>query len=110
VLPQTPTSEWLALLGEEAGEESSAAELHSQLVHTLGNLTLTAYNVELSNHPFERKQDLFKKSGLELNRTIAEVPRWGRTEILQRADELATRAATIWPGPVAGGPRADDRP
>jgi alkylated DNA nucleotide flippase Atl1 len=102
VLPQTPTSEWLALLGEEAGEESSAAELHSQLVHTLGNLTLTAYNVELSNHPFERKQDLFKKSGLELNRTIAEVPRWGRTEILQRADELATRAATIWPGPVAG--------
>jgi alkylated DNA nucleotide flippase Atl1 len=71
-------------------------------VHTLGNLTLTAYNVELSNHPFERKQDLFKKSGLELNRAIAEAPRWGRTEILQRADELAARAATIWPGPVAG--------
>jgi alkylated DNA nucleotide flippase Atl1 len=102
VLPQTPTTEWLELLAEDAGEESSAEELHSQLVHTLGNLTLTAYNVELSNHPFERKQDLFKKSGLELNRAIAEAPRWGRTEILQRADELAARAATIWPGPVAG--------
>lgn len=103
VLPQSPPKEWLDMLAEDADEELSAEELHQQLVHTLGNLTLTAYNVELSNHPFERKQQLFARSHLELNRPIAKAPRWGQAEILQRADELASRALQIWPGPIAGG-------
>jgi alkylated DNA nucleotide flippase Atl1 len=103
ILPQTPTKEWLDVLTAEAGDELSPEELHQQLVHTLGNLTLTGYNVELSNHPFERKQELFAKSHLELNRIIAETPRWGRTEILHRADDLARRAIDIWPGPLTGG-------
>ncbi len=103
ILPQSPTKEWLDMLAEEAGPDLQPEELHQQLVHTLGNLTLTAYNVELSNHPFQRKQELFAKSHLEMNRPVAEAPRWGQAEILQRADELATRAVRIWPGPVVGG-------
>jgi alkylated DNA nucleotide flippase Atl1 len=103
VLPQSPTKEWLDMLAEEADEDLSSEELHQQLVHTLGNLTLTAYNVELSNHPFERKQQLFARSHLELNRSIAKAPRWGRAEILQRADELASQSVDIWPGPITGG-------
>ncbi len=103
VLPQRPTKEWLDILAAEAGEELSPEELHQELVHTLGNLTLTAYNVELSNHPFDRKQELFAKSHLQLNHVIAEAPGWGRNQILDRADDLADRAIKIWPGPLAGG-------
>jgi alkylated DNA nucleotide flippase Atl1 len=103
ILPQSPTKEWLDMLAEEAGPDLQPEELHQQLVHTLGNLTLTAYNAELSNHPFERKQELFAQSRLAMNRPVAEAPRWGQAEILQRADDLALRAVRIWPEPLIGG-------
>jgi alkylated DNA nucleotide flippase Atl1 len=103
ILPQSPTREWLEMLAEEAGPDLQPEELHQQLVHTLGNLTLTAYNAELSNHPFERKQELFAQSRLAMNRPVAEAPRWGQAEILQRADDLALRAVRIWPEPLIGG-------
>ena len=103
ILPQSPTKEWLDMLAEEAGPDLQPEELHQQLVHTLGNLTLTAYNAELSNHPFERKQELFAQSRLAMNRPVAEAPRWGQAEILQRADDLAVRAVRIWPEPLIGG-------
>jgi alkylated DNA nucleotide flippase Atl1 len=102
VMPQTPTPEWLQLLAEQAGPEETSEDVHRRFLHTLGNLTLTAYNVELSNSPFQRKQDLLKKSNLELNKRIAGTDRWGVPEILARADELADRAVVIWPPPVAG--------
>jgi alkylated DNA nucleotide flippase Atl1 len=103
ILPQSPTKEWLDMLAEEAGPDLQPEELHQQLVHTLGNLTLTAYNAELSNHPFQRKRELLATSRLEMNRPVAEALRWGQAEILQRADDLAARAVQIWPGPVTGG-------
>lgn len=110
VLPQTPGDEWLAVLAEEAeqaGDGESAEELHARLRHTLGNLTLTAHNAELSNHPFTRKQDLLDASHLELNRRIAATDRWGAREILARADELADRAVQLWPAPLRGVGRAE---
>jgi hypothetical protein len=63
-------------------------------VHTLGNLTLTAFNGTLSNNPFERKRQIYGASHLELNRALAEQDAWGRDEILARADELAAMDAT----------------
>jgi Protein of unknown function (DUF1524) len=38
------------MLGEEW------EQIHDALLHTLGNLTLTGYNMELSNSPFETKR------------------------------------------------------
>jgi alkylated DNA nucleotide flippase Atl1 len=70
-------------------------------------LTLTAVNSELSNHPFERKQDLLQGSHLEMNRRIAATERWGAQEIRARADELADRAITLWPAPLRGVGRAE---
>src|SRR5690606_27708635 len=107
VMPQSPGDEWLRVLGEEADEGETAEELHARFQHTLGNLTLTAVNSELSNHPFERKQDLLHSSHLEMNRRIAATERWGVREILARADELADRAIALWPAPLRGVGRAE---
>jgi alkylated DNA nucleotide flippase Atl1 len=99
VLPQTLSDEWRAHLAE-LGQE--ADEVHQTLVHTLGNLTLTAFNGTLSNNPFERKKQIYSGSHLELNRALAENEAWGRDEILARADELADQAIAIWPSPLPG--------
>ncbi|MEU5184568.1 GmrSD restriction endonuclease domain-containing protein [Streptomyces longwoodensis] len=107
VMPQTPDDAWLRALAEEAGPEETAEELHARYQHTLGNLTLTAVNAELSNHPFERKQDLLRCSHLEMNRRIAATERWGVREILARADDLADHAIALWPAPLRGMGRAE---
>ncbi|MFI2238459.1 GmrSD restriction endonuclease domain-containing protein [Streptomyces chrestomyceticus] len=110
VLPQRPGQEWLDMLAEDAEEGERAEELHEALVHTLGNLTLSGENTRLSNHPYERKQQILDQSALRMNREIATADRWGRPEILARADRLAERAVRIWPGPLAGEQaRADER-
>lgn len=107
ILPQTPSAEWLAALAETARPGEDAAELHERLLHTLGNLTLTAQNAKLSNHPFDRKKNLFDHSHLELNRLIAETPAWGVAEIEARGRELASRAIKLWPAPLSGITRVE---
>jgi alkylated DNA nucleotide flippase Atl1 len=103
VLPQTPTGEWLKILADEVTEEAGPKELHDLLVHTLGNLTLTAENAKLSNNPFQRKQDILHASALQMNREIADASSWGKAQILQRAERLSERVIRIWPGPAADG-------
>ncbi|MFJ8779208.1 DUF1524 domain-containing protein, partial [Streptomyces sp. NPDC102476] len=107
VMPQSPGDEWLQMLGEDVAAGERVEDLHSGLQHTLGNLTLTAVNSELSNHPFERKQGLLQGSHLEMNRRIAATERWGAKEILARADELTDRAVALWPAPLRGVGRAE---
>ncbi|MGV9558841.1 GmrSD restriction endonuclease domain-containing protein [Streptomyces sp. NPDC003522] len=107
VMPQSPGDEWLRVLSEEVADDETTEELHARFQHTLGNLTLTAVNAELSNHPFERKQDLLGGSHLEMNRRIAATEGWGVREILARADELADRAIALWPAPLRGVGRAE---
>ncbi|MEV4680697.1 GmrSD restriction endonuclease domain-containing protein [Streptomyces kurssanovii] len=102
VLPQRPAQAWFDLLADEAEEGQSPQELHDLLVHTLGNLTLTGDNSKLSNHPFQRKQQILDSSALRMNLEIASSERWGKAEIMARADRLAERATILWPGPVGG--------
>ncbi len=99
VMPQTITDEWRAAL-LEAGDDPD--RVHEELLHTLGNLTVTAYNGQLSNHPFERKKQILEGSHLELNKTISPEETWASGQIHARADELANRAISIWPGPIPG--------
>ncbi|WP_062428455.1 GmrSD restriction endonuclease domain-containing protein [Herbidospora daliensis] len=94
VLPQTLTPAWRAELAAQDPEG-----LHSGLVHTLGNLTLSGYNSELSNHSFAVKRAALGQSGLVMNQEIAANPTWGEPEIRARAGLLADRAIEIWPGP-----------
>ena len=96
VMPQTLSAEWIVELSEL---DSDPERTHRELVHTLGNLTLTGYNAELSNNPFERKQQIYGDSHLSLNKSLQQQTRWGRSEITKRAEELADVAIAIWPAP-----------
>ncbi|MFE7773734.1 DUF262 domain-containing protein [Streptomyces sp. NPDC057445] len=102
VLPQRPAPAWFDLLAEETEPNQTPQELHDLLVHTLGNLTLSGDNAKLSNHPFERKQQILDSSALRMNLEIASAQRWGKAQILERADRLANRAVELWPGPIGG--------
>ena len=66
VLPQTLNQEWKDELG------SQADEIHSSLLNTFGNLTLTGYNPELSNLPFLDKKAMLENTHIELNHWIRE--------------------------------------
>lgn len=99
ILPQTLSAEWRQHL-QELGQDPD--EVRDELVHTLGNLTLTGINAQLSNNPFQRKQELYANSHLELNRDLPEQPAWGRNQILARAEALAERVIALWPGPLPG--------
>ena len=91
VMPQTLTPWWREHLGENCDET------HAVLLHTLGNLTLTGYNGELTNDTFPAKRKILLASHLELNGEFAELQRWTEAEIKLRAARLADRALGIWP-------------
>ena len=96
VMPQSLTAEWTRMLGRDA------EETHDELLHTLGNLTLTGYNAELSNLPFATKRERYAASHIELNKWFTGIDVWNREAIERRATALAERAIQVWPwfGPV----------
>jgi hypothetical protein len=102
VLPQTLSSAWRKDL--EAWGDPDASDTWESLRHTAGNLTLTAYNSELSNMRFSAPADAIDKYRwydtrlkLELTKSILKHDRWTRDEIENRSRWLATIAAQIWP-------------
>jgi uncharacterized protein with ParB-like and HNH nuclease domain/predicted transport protein len=105
IMPQNPklSAEWQADLGE------NWKEIQAKYLHTIGNLTLTAYNSEYSDRPFKDKRDMeggFQVSPLYLNRNLAHLEQWDETAIKDRAAELAFWATQIWPYPqVAAQPQ-----
>jgi len=100
ILPQTLTPEWRAELEVDLAEDETVELVHDQVVHSLGNLTLTGYNSELSNRPFPAKQEDFRRSSFTaLNRLVLDASRWGRSEIAARSDWFADRIIEQWLGP-----------
>lgn len=90
IMPQTLTNWWQDHLGEDWQAD------HELYLNTLGNLTLTAYNPELSNDPFPKKKLHFAKSHLELNKSFQNITLWNREAIEARSKMLADSALTIW--------------
>ncbi|MFO0894787.1 MAG: DUF262 domain-containing protein [Phycisphaerales bacterium] len=93
VLPQTLSGAWVEALGSEA------ERIQADWLHSPGNLTLSAYNQELWNHPFEKKRARYGDSNIVLTRELASFDRWGEEEIRSRGRALAREAARIWIGP-----------
>jgi hypothetical protein len=92
IMPQTLTDEWRAMLGANANEQ------HEKWLHTLGNLTLTAYNPELSNKPFAEKLTyLSEKSSFALNQYFRHISAWNASEIQRRGQYLSEIAVQVWP-------------
>ena len=90
VMPQTLSEWWQEHLGEYWDET------HELYLHTIGNLTLTAYNTELSNDDFHTKKGTLNESHLDLNKYFSDIPQWTRTEIEARAETLAKKVLEIW--------------
>jgi hypothetical protein len=93
IMPQNLNSHWRQELGDEA------ARIHSEWLHTPGNLTLTGYNPELSDRPFSTKREQYANSNIVLTRNISSQPQWTEAEIEERGKELAERATRIWISP-----------
>ena len=68
IMPQTLSAEWMVELSANGHDPQ---EIFDRLGHTLGNLTLTAWNSKLSNQLFERKQEILSNSELKLNEPLA---------------------------------------
>lgn len=76
--------------------------IHETWLHTLGNLTLTGYNSELSDRSFREKRDMeggFRDSPIRMNQGLGRLERWDEQAILERAAELAKKAVAVWPSP-----------
>lgn len=90
VMPQTLSEWWQEHLGEDW------QEVYDLNLHCIGNLTLTAYNSEMSNAPFNDKKSIYFDSHLELNKYFSEIGKWRKHEILHRSEHLANKAIDIW--------------
>lgn len=95
IMPQTLTNEWKNKLG------INWRDTHSKYLHTLGNLSLTGKNTELSNNTFEEKQQIdYKTSKLKLNFKLDGLTVWNEEKILERAKDLIKNANDIWIYPI----------
>ncbi|MGN8328887.1 GmrSD restriction endonuclease domain-containing protein [Helicobacter pylori] len=99
IMPQKLTEEWERDLGQDH------ERIHTQYLHTIGNLTLTGYNSEYSNKSFQEKQGMeggFKDSPLRLNQGLRDrgLESFGEKEIKKRASDLADWALKIWTYPI----------
>ena len=105
IMPQNsnPRDEWKTMLGP------NWKEVQKTYLHTIGNLTLTAYNSEMSDKPFidpsdpfNSKMDMtggFKESALRLNAYLVKLTEWNEQHIKERAKQLADKAEQIWEYP-----------
>jgi len=102
---------WIDMVAD--GNHESAKEIQSEYVHLIGNLTLSAYNSNLSNRAFKDKQNLFTrkvgneelkigyKNGLSLNNfsfkvndketNLANIESWTKESIKSRTDAMVIK-------------------
>lgn len=95
IMPQALSDEWRADLGV-----ANADDIHERWLDTIGNLTLTGYNSELSNEPFAKKRVLLQDSHFELNKDIASCEIWSEDSMRNRALQLFEVAKESWRRPV----------
>ena len=85
---------WVAMIAK--GDKILVQQYRANYVHTLGNLTLTGYNQNLSNMPFEQKKDRMSKdkkyigyrNGLYLNSDVVNQSEWTVKKITDRTAKM----------------------
>ena len=84
------SAEWREMLGDEC------ERVYDELLNTLGNLTLTAYNPELSDAPFaEKKAHLkggFDQDYLVISKELHDLDVWNKGAVFARARRLTMHA------------------
>lgn len=81
IMPQTLSADWSHIRPED----------HEEYLHTLGNLSVTGYNSELSNKSFAEKQDIIRENSkaVILNSDVLDKESWNISTIRARAKRLA---------------------
>jgi len=86
---------WVDMIAD--GDKTKAKQYRTEYVHTLGNLTITGYNQNLSNMSFEHKKDRKSKdktkdigyrNGLFLNQDVVTETVWTIDKITSRTDKI----------------------
>lgn len=98
IMPQNDNlcAEWKADLGEDW------KRIRDTYLHTIGNLTLTGYNSEMSDKPFMEKMNMeggFKQTAVRLNQYVVLQDTWNEKKIKERASILLKKALEIWAFP-----------
>ena len=86
--------EWVEMIAD--GNKNLAVEYLNNYGHTLGNLTITGYNQNLSNLSFEKKKNRVNKdgnyigykNGLKLNENVVNKDKWTVDDIKERTNSL----------------------
>lgn len=94
IMPRKLTPAWAKELGPKF------KETHDTYLHTLGNITITAYNSSYSNLSFSDKKNMdngFNSSPLRLNASLKRAARWDEEAIEKRSKELFEKALELWP-------------
>ena len=100
IMPQNAMAhtEWRNMLGDP--------DRFPLLVNSLGNLTLTAYNSELSDGTFEQKKSRaiggYDSEYLSISAELHDATQWDEHAIAQRGARLADLALQVWASPTAG--------
>lgn len=85
---------------EELGDEWQ--QIQETYLHTIGNLTLTGYNSELSDKSFKMKRDMeggFAQSPLRLNQSLSQLNHWNEEQIRNRSSILCQKMVEVWACP-----------
>lgn len=87
-------TDWIDMIAN--GDKDLAIEYLNRYTHTLGNLTITGYNQNLSNLSFEKKKNRVNKdgnyigyrNGLKLNEDVVNKDAWHIDDIKMRTNKL----------------------
>lgn len=96
IMPQNRnlSTAWQNMLGE------NWKEVQDTYVHTLGNLTLTGYNSELGDKPFDIKKQKLEENGSKVTTLYFDVKNadaWNKDTIESRAQRLAEEVMKLFP-------------
>ncbi len=95
ILPQNQniSTAWQKMLGEDW------QAVKDKYLHTIGNLTLTAYNSELGDKPFEEKKELLAEVNTKVVNLYEDVKKcdvWNANSIENRADRLVIQIQKLF--------------
>ena len=99
---QNIPQEWIDMIAD--GDKERAYKYLNEYVHTLGNLTITGYNQNLSNFDFNKKKyrtnsegkEVGYTNGLYLNKDIVKDDYWSVDKISARTDDLVGKALELF--------------